>query len=322
MAIEQIFTLDFASQLAAMFPTHRAAVTPGPSAPVQRNERAGAHRPDALNRRIDVKATSPGFLARRAGVTLIAVAALFLGACTCATGPAFRITAPAEGDTLSAEACKAVPVSVTPVAGDYCTFPPKAYEISVDGGTSQMIPADKTPLAATFNDLATGPHTATAWAIGQNGKRRETASVKFTCAPPPPPPCRAGSGSAAAPAGRRPRGPDREGLHPGHLLRLRQVGDPAGLAREARQGRRLDEGAPGGRVPPRGSLRRARHPRVQPRPRRPPRERDEGLPRRRSASTAAKLKTISYGKERPFVEGHDESAWSKNRRTHFVLTKK
>ena len=36
----------------------------------------------------------------------------------------------------------------------------------------------------------------------------------------------------------------------------------------------------------------------------------------------AKLKTISYGKERPFVEGHDESAWSKNRRTHFVLTKK
>ena len=37
---------------------------------------------------------------------------------------------------------------------------------------------------------------------------------------------------------------------------------------------------------------------------------------------AAKLSTISYGKERPFVEGHDESAWSKNRRTHFVQTKK
>jgi hypothetical protein len=39
-AIEQIFTLDFASQLAAMIPAHRAAVTPGPSAPVQRLERA------------------------------------------------------------------------------------------------------------------------------------------------------------------------------------------------------------------------------------------------------------------------------------------
>ena len=40
MAIEQIFTLDFASQLAAMIPAHRAAVAPGPSAPVQRRDRA------------------------------------------------------------------------------------------------------------------------------------------------------------------------------------------------------------------------------------------------------------------------------------------
>ncbi|HEY3350573.1 MAG TPA: hypothetical protein VGM13_12425 [Thermoanaerobaculia bacterium] len=39
-AIEQIFTLDFSSKLAAMFPAHRAAVSPGPSAPVQRHERA------------------------------------------------------------------------------------------------------------------------------------------------------------------------------------------------------------------------------------------------------------------------------------------
>jgi hypothetical protein len=39
-AIEQIFTLDFASDLAAMIGPRRAAVTPGPSAPVQRHERA------------------------------------------------------------------------------------------------------------------------------------------------------------------------------------------------------------------------------------------------------------------------------------------
>jgi hypothetical protein len=44
-AIEQIFTLDFAAKLAAMFPAHRTAVTPGPSAPVQRNERAGRTDP-------------------------------------------------------------------------------------------------------------------------------------------------------------------------------------------------------------------------------------------------------------------------------------
>ncbi len=34
---------------------------------------------------------------------------------------------------------------------------------------------------------------------------------------------------------------------------------------------------------------------------------------------AKRIKTISYGKERPFVLGHDESAWKWNRRAHFVL---
>jgi peptidoglycan-associated lipoprotein len=34
---------------------------------------------------------------------------------------------------------------------------------------------------------------------------------------------------------------------------------------------------------------------------------------------AGKMTTISYGKERPAVEGHDESAWTKNRRGVLVL---
>lgn len=34
---------------------------------------------------------------------------------------------------------------------------------------------------------------------------------------------------------------------------------------------------------------------------------------------AARLQTVSYGKERPFDPGHDESAWAKNRRAHFTL---
>jgi peptidoglycan-associated lipoprotein len=34
---------------------------------------------------------------------------------------------------------------------------------------------------------------------------------------------------------------------------------------------------------------------------------------------AARLQTVSYGKERPFAEGHDESAWAQNRRAHLVL---
>ena len=35
---------------------------------------------------------------------------------------------------------------------------------------------------------------------------------------------------------------------------------------------------------------------------------------------ANRLRTVSYGKERPFVLGHDESAWRWNRRDHFLVT--
>ena len=34
---------------------------------------------------------------------------------------------------------------------------------------------------------------------------------------------------------------------------------------------------------------------------------------------ADRISTISYGEERPFVLGHDESAWKWNRRAHFVV---
>lgn len=35
-----------------------------------------------------------------------------------------------------------------------------------------------------------------------------------------------------------------------------------------------------------------------------------------------RISTISYGSERPKVEGHDEAAWSQNRRANFVITAK
>jgi peptidoglycan-associated lipoprotein len=35
-----------------------------------------------------------------------------------------------------------------------------------------------------------------------------------------------------------------------------------------------------------------------------------------------RVRTVSYGKEFPFDLGHDEAAWSKNRRAHFVITAK
>ena len=35
-----------------------------------------------------------------------------------------------------------------------------------------------------------------------------------------------------------------------------------------------------------------------------------------------RVRTVSYGKEFPFDPGHNEAAWSKNRRAHFVITSK
>ncbi|MDE2058538.1 MAG: peptidoglycan-associated lipoprotein Pal [candidate division NC10 bacterium] len=58
-------------------------------------------------------------------------------------------------------------------------------------------------------------------------------------------------------------------------------------------------------------------------------EYNQGLGQRRAASiknylvaagiSAKRITVISYGKERPFAQGHDESAWKWNRRAHFVL---
>jgi peptidoglycan-associated lipoprotein len=35
-----------------------------------------------------------------------------------------------------------------------------------------------------------------------------------------------------------------------------------------------------------------------------------------------RLRTVSYGKEFPFDQGHSENSWSQNRRAHFVITSK
>jgi peptidoglycan-associated lipoprotein len=38
--------------------------------------------------------------------------------------------------------------------------------------------------------------------------------------------------------------------------------------------------------------------------------------------SAARISTISYGKEKPLDPGHDEDAWAKNRRAHTIITGK
>lgn len=37
---------------------------------------------------------------------------------------------------------------------------------------------------------------------------------------------------------------------------------------------------------------------------------------------ATRVETISFGKSKPFADGHDEAAWSQNRRGHFVVIAK
>ncbi len=37
---------------------------------------------------------------------------------------------------------------------------------------------------------------------------------------------------------------------------------------------------------------------------------------------AGRVRTVSYGEERPFDPGHDEAAWAKNRRAHLVIVGK
>jgi peptidoglycan-associated lipoprotein len=34
---------------------------------------------------------------------------------------------------------------------------------------------------------------------------------------------------------------------------------------------------------------------------------------------SSRLETVSFGEERPFAPGHNEAAWSQNRRAHFVV---
>lgn len=36
---------------------------------------------------------------------------------------------------------------------------------------------------------------------------------------------------------------------------------------------------------------------------------------------SSRIKTVSYGEERPFEEGHDDTAWAQNRRAHLVLVR-
>jgi outer membrane protein OmpA-like peptidoglycan-associated protein len=267
---------------------------------------------------------------RRWNAGVAVFAALFVVACTCTTGPVFRVTAPADGGTLSAEACRAVAVTVTAVPGDYCTFPPIAYEISVDGGAAQRIPADTEPRTATFNNLSTGPHTATGWVIGANGKRRETASVKFTCAPPPPPPTPV---PTPVPTPMPPPPPPPPPVE--EMVTITQKGgylediffDFNKFVIKPEYHERLRRGAEWINNHPDTQVTIEGHCDI-----RGTDKYNIVLGKKRSKATfdhmvklgidPARLTVTTVGEEQPFDTGKDETAFASNRRSHFIITKR
>jgi peptidoglycan-associated lipoprotein len=121
-------------------------------------------------------------LSLKCGIVLATV--LALAGCLC-TKPdcQLAITTPKDGATLPPGD---VGVTFNPMRGDFCTFPPKGYEVSLDGGTAQWV-AQGQSAAATFRDVRPGDHVAKVVAIAKHGRPVGEASAKFRILAPPTP---------------------------------------------------------------------------------------------------------------------------------------
>jgi len=102
----------------------------------------------------------------------------------CATG--FAIVSPKDGATFKSG--ENVPVQLTAISATFCTFAPKVYEVSVDGGAPISIPGTEGTPATVLKDLAPGDHTVTAVAKDAKGNVLAKCAAKFKVLPPPPPP--------------------------------------------------------------------------------------------------------------------------------------
>lgn len=266
---------------------------------------------------------------RRWNAGVAVLAALFVAACTCTICEGFHITKPVADEHLPAGD---VAVCVTAVPGDFCYFPPKAYEVTLDGLQSRMVAADANPLCTTFNGVSPGTHVADAWVM-RNGKRAEVSSVRFIVdAPPPMPapvPTPVPTPTPAPPAPPPPPAPAEE------ITTITQKGgylediffDFNKSAVKAEYHDRLARGAEWikshpdtlvtieGHCDSRGTSKA-----------------NLVLGEKRARVTRdflvelgvdpARLTVTSVGEERPFDTGTTEAAYAKNRRAHFIITKR
>ena len=271
-----------------------------------------------------MKATSPEIPRAARRRRPVAFAALFLGACTCTTPARVPHHGARRRRHTLREACKAVDGLRDARGGRLLHVPAEGLRDLdrrrrvADGPAGQERRSRRR--STTSRRARTRPRPGRSARTASAG---ETATAKFTCAPPPPP--------SPVPAGRRPPPPPavvvlEDPIEKGDIQDIFFDYDKSEIRPEFAREARARPRAGSSSIPRRSSRSRATATSAGPASTTSPSA--TGAPTRRattsssSASTPAKLKTISYGKERPFVEGHDESAWSKNRRAHFVQTKK
>jgi peptidoglycan-associated lipoprotein len=277
-----------------------------------------------------ISVSLPKSISRRAGAGVALFAALFVAACTCTTGAGFRITKPADGSHVALGT--PVEVCVTPVGGDYCTFPPKAYEVTLDGGQSRMIAADAKPLCTTFTEVGEGPHVADAFVM-RHRKRAETSRVKFVVDAPPPPPAPEPT-PVPAPMPEPPPPPPPPAAAE-EMVALTQKGgylediffDFDKFVIKPEYHERLQRGAEWIKNHPDTQVTIEGHCDI-----RGTNKYNLVLGKKRSKATydhfvklgidPARLTVTTVGEERPFDTGQNETAYASNRRSHFIITKR
>lgn len=277
-----------------------------------------------------ISVSLPKSISRRAGAGIALFAALFMAACTCTTGGGFKITKPADGSHVPLGT--PVEVCVTPVGGDYCNFPPKAYEVTLDGGQSRMIAVDAKPLCTTFTEVGEGPHVADAFVM-RGGKRAETSRVKFVVDPPPPPPAPAPT-PVPAPMPEPPPPPPPPAAAE-EMVAITQKGgylediffDFDKFVIKPEYHDRLQRGAEWINNHPDTQVTIEGHCDI-----RGTNKYNLVLGKKRSKATfdyfvklgidPARLRVTTVGEEHPFNTGHNETAYASNRRSHFIITKR
>ena len=268
---------------------------------------------------------SKRFRAGTMGILLVGAAALMLSACStamkdCASG--FAMVSPKDG--ASYEVGKDVKAEATPLTATFCTFAPAVYEFSVDGHAPLTAPGSAANPSVTFGCPAAGDHTVTAVAKDANGKVLAQCAAKFKCvAPPPPAPVPAPVVPPPLPA----PASDLVAEATKYLQDIFFDFDKSDI--RADQKENLDKNAKWLREHTTVGITVEGHC-----DERGTREYNLALGERRAGSIRdalvalgvdpAQIKTISYGKERPFCTEHpkekaeQEACWQSNRRGHFV----